>query len=96
MKVVWTEDALRDLDEIADYLTTHFPTVAPALELRIRAVVSRIGRWPESARQSAHRPGVRVVPLGRYPYKLFYRVGEDSVEILHIHQAARQPWDEPS
>ncbi|MDQ1255706.1 MAG: hypothetical protein QG656_299 [Candidatus Hydrogenedentes bacterium] len=25
MKVVWTEDALRDLDDIAAYLATHSP-----------------------------------------------------------------------
>jgi plasmid stabilization system protein ParE len=36
------------------------------------------------------------VPLGRYPYKIFYRVTEESVEILHVHHAARQPWDEQS
>jgi hypothetical protein len=34
------------------------------------------------------------VPLGRYPYKIFYRVIADTIEILHIHHAARQPWDE--
>jgi hypothetical protein len=37
---------------------------------------------------------VRVVPLGRYPYKIFYRVTKDAVEILHVHHAAREPWDE--
>jgi plasmid stabilization system protein ParE len=96
MRVVWTDDALRDLDEIADYVLLHYPAVAPALERRIRAVVGRIGRWPQSARRSTKRTGVRVVPLGRYPYKIFYRVTEESVEILHVHHAARQPWDEQS
>ena len=94
MKVVWTEDALRDLDEIADYLAVHFPTVAPAVGLRVQAVVGRIGRWPQSARRSTKPLGVRVVPLGRYPHKIFYRITSDAVEILHIHHAARQPWDE--
>jgi hypothetical protein len=42
-------------------------------------------------RPSAHRPGVRVVPLGRYPYKIFYRVQDGVLEILHIHHAAREP-----
>jgi plasmid stabilization system protein ParE len=31
---------------------------------------------------------------GRYPYKIFYRVTDDRVEILHIHHAAQQPWDQ--
>jgi plasmid stabilization system protein ParE len=94
VKVVYTASALNDLDEIAGWIAIHYPAIAPAVERRIRAVVARVGRWPESARRSSKRPGVRVVPVGRYPYKIFYRVTADAVEILHIHQDARQPWDE--
>ena len=94
MKAVYTPAALRDLAEIADWLAVHYPAIAPAVERRIRAVVRQIGRWPENARRSAKRSGVRVVPVGRYPYKIFYRVADETVEILHIHHAARRPWDE--
>jgi toxin ParE1/3/4 len=94
MKVVYTEDALNDLDAIADWLIVHYPAVAPALERRIRRAVANIARWPASARRSARYPGIRVTLLGRYPYKIFYRVAGDTLEILHIHHAARQPWDE--
>jgi plasmid stabilization system protein ParE len=94
MKVVYTEEALKDLGAIADWLIVHYPKVAPAVERRIRRVVAHIARWPESSRRSAGRPNVRVVSLGRYPYRIFYRVTDDTVEILHIHHAARQPWDE--
>ena len=52
MKVVYTEEALRDLDAIADWLIVHYPAVAPAVERRIRSVVARIARWPESSRRS--------------------------------------------
>src|SRR5258708_8942404 len=64
MKVVYTEEALEDLDAIADWLIAHYPTVAPAVERRIQSVVAHIARWPESSRRSAKRPGVRAVPLG--------------------------------
>lgn len=94
MKVVYTAAALDDLNDISDWLAINYPAVAPAVERRIHGVVARIARWPESARRSAKRPGVRVAPLGRYPYKIFYRVTADAVEILHIHHATRQPWDE--
>jgi len=30
MKIVYTDEALRDLEEIADWLATHYPTIAPA------------------------------------------------------------------
>jgi toxin ParE1/3/4 len=94
MKVVYTEEALKDLDAIADWLIVHYPAVAPVVERRIRSVVAHIARWPESSRRSATRPGVHAVPLGRYPYKIFYRVADATVQILHIHHAAQQPWDE--
>ncbi|HKV53065.1 MAG TPA: type II toxin-antitoxin system RelE/ParE family toxin [Candidatus Binataceae bacterium] len=93
MKAVYTDEALNDLAAIADWLTVHYPTIAPVVERRIRCVVAHIARWPASARRTSIRPGVRVVPLGRYPYKIFYRVTNDTVEILHIHHAARRSWD---
>jgi toxin ParE1/3/4 len=94
MKVVYTASALGDLAEIADWLAQHYPAIAPAVERRIRLTIAVIGRWPESARRSGGRPGVRVATVGRYPYKIFYRFAGDTVEILHIHHAARKPWDE--
>jgi toxin ParE1/3/4 len=94
MKVVYTASALGDLAEIADWLAAHYPSIAPAVERRIHLTITIIGRWPESSRRSAKRPGVRVAAVGRYPYRIFYRVADDAVEILHVHHAARQPWDE--
>ncbi len=96
MKVVFTDAALHDIDEITVWLKAHYPGVGNAVERRLRLVVAHIARWPDSMRASAHRPGVRVAPLGRYPYKIFYRVRGDMIEILHIHHAAREPWDAPA
>ena len=94
MKAVYTTAALRDLAEIADWLDAHYPAIAQDVERRIHAVIAHIERWPESARRSAKRPHVRVTPVGRYPYKIFYRIMADTVEILHVHHTARRPWDE--
>ncbi|WP_410052189.1 type II toxin-antitoxin system RelE/ParE family toxin [Bradyrhizobium sp. SZCCHNS1008] len=52
-----------------------------------------MARWSTSARRLPARPDVRVIPLGRSPYEIFYRATDDTIEILHIHHAARQPWD---
>ena len=94
MKVVYTAAARQDLADIGNWLALHYPALAPAVERRIRIVVARIARWPESARLSAGHAGVRTVPVGQYPYRIFYRIADDAVEILHIHHAARQPWAE--
>jgi toxin ParE1/3/4 len=94
MKVIYADEALDSLDGILAFIATNYPTKSAAFEKRLRAVVMRIGAWPESAAEVAERPGVRVVPLIRYPYKVFYRVTSDAVEILYIHHAARRvPWE---
>ena len=69
--------------------------VAAALETFIRATVARIAAMPESGRQLPKRPSVRVVTLGRYPFKIFYTVSESAqaITVLHIRHAAQRPWD---
>jgi toxin ParE1/3/4 len=37
-------------------------------------------------------PEVRVRFIVRYPYKIFYRVRDDVVEIAHIRHTSRRPW----
>jgi toxin ParE1/3/4 len=71
MKVVYTDEALHNLDGILGYIASNYPTVSAAFERRLRTVITRIGAWPESAEEVDERPGVRVVPLVRYPYKVF-------------------------
>lgn len=88
MKVVYTDKALRDIEEIGAYLAVHYPAVVPAVRNRIHAVVAHIGGWPESARRARGRPGVRVMPLGKYPYKIFYRT---TVTLLRFSMSTTLP-----
>ncbi len=89
MRVVWTAAALADLDEALAYTRQHFPQSVLPFERRVRATVEQIRRWPQSARRVEVHPDLRVAPLVRYPYRIFYRISGDSVEILHVHHAAR-------
>ncbi|MBR1272637.1 type II toxin-antitoxin system RelE/ParE family toxin [Bradyrhizobium sp. AUGA SZCCT0222] len=89
MKVVYTEEALRNLDDISDYIRQNYPTISETFRLRLQFVVARIAKWPASAQEVADQSGVRVVPLVRYPYKVFYRVTDQTIEILYIHHSSR-------
>jgi toxin ParE1/3/4 len=89
MKVVYTDDASEDLDRILAYIASNYPAVYDAFLIRLRSVIARIGMWPDSAQEVAERPGVRAVPLLRYPYKVFYRNTGEVVEIMHIHHTAQ-------
>ena len=76
MKVVYTDDASEDLDGILAYIASNYPAVYDAFLIRLRSVIARIGMWPDSAQEVAERPGVRAVPLLRYPYKHFIGIPE--------------------
>jgi toxin ParE1/3/4 len=57
-------------------------------------VIERIEQFPEGAQEVAERPGVRRVPLVRYPYVIHYRVMQNEIVILRIiHGARRNPWE---
>ena len=93
MRVVYTDEALRDLDGILGFIAEHYPMLMIPFENRLGAAMRRIWAWPQSAPEVVKRPGVRMLPLIPYPYKLFYRVMADRVEILHLHHASRrEPW----
>jgi plasmid stabilization system protein ParE len=87
--VRWTAAALADLDEILAYTDANYPALSAKVELRIRAVIQRVTRLPRSARRMRQDSDVRVVPVLRYPFKVFYRAAGDEIEILHIHHTAR-------
>jgi plasmid stabilization system protein ParE len=43
MKVILTEEALRDLDEILHFIGRNYPAVSPTFEKRLRTLFERIG-----------------------------------------------------
>ena len=92
MKVVYTDEAIENLAGILSYIASHYPAIYEAFGIRLRSVNAKISQWPDSAREVVGRPGVRVAPLIRYPYKVFYRNTGEAIEILYIHHVAQ---DEP-
>jgi plasmid stabilization system protein ParE len=68
--------------------------VARRFANRIDQIGERIGRFPYGFQEVAERPGVRRVPLVRYPYLIFYKVLADEVIVLRVvHGARKEPWE---
>ena len=94
MKVEYSRRALADLEKAGrDSRASFGSDVAEAVERRIREVVARIEGAPGSGRELFARPGVHVVPLVKYPYKIFYEIAEMRIEILHLRHTSRQQWE---
>jgi plasmid stabilization system protein ParE len=70
MKVEYSRRAVADLRQIpSDSRRIFGDRVAEAIEIRIRTIVAHIARNPLAAPKVEQRPGLHVVPLGRYPFK---------------------------
>lgn len=93
MNLRYSPRAVGDLADIADYLVARSPAGALSVESSIRKTIDIIVAFPQAGRALEQRPHVRVMPLGRYPYLLFYTVRGDEVVILHIRHGGREPID---
>jgi plasmid stabilization system protein ParE len=95
MKLELSTPALADLDEILGFLSDRSQLGAAHVEARLRRAFTHIVSFPEVAQAVEQRPGVRRLPLGRYPYVIYYEIGRDAVTVLRIlHGARRQPWED--
>jgi len=91
MKVRYRQLALIDLTEIFLYLSKRSPAGAHSVLEAIHAAIRDIANNPLGAKQTSDAT-VRVKIVRRYFYKIFYSVGPDEIEILHVRHRARRPW----
>ena len=65
--------------------------IADAVGRRLESVIDRICRVPEAYPRVSQRSQVRVAAVLRYPFRIFYRARNDTLEILHIRHTSRRP-----
>jgi toxin ParE1/3/4 len=85
----WTKPALRDLDDVAEYIALDNPSAAARLVTKIFNKVERLKNFPNSGRRPPEllRTPYREVIVP--PCRIFYRVEWDTVYILHVMRAER-------
>jgi len=92
MKLVYSRRALADLAEIAaHYAASASPAIADSIGQRLEDVIDRILRVPKAAPKLSQRSDVRVVAVIRYPFRIFYRVRKNTIDILHVRHTSRRP-----
>jgi toxin ParE1/3/4 len=92
MKVRYSLQALLQLGEIHSHIAQHNPRAAKAVVARIEELCEKLGEFPGMGSITDH-PGVRVLPVVRYPYLIFYRLiaEADEVRVLRIRHGRRKP-----
>ena len=89
-RLIWTEPALQDLEEIAEYIALDDVGAAKRLVKNIFSVVERLEDFPDSGRRPPElkRTQYREKIVG--PCRVFYRVEKESIYILYIMRGERQ------
>ena len=83
-KIVWTEPALDQLDEIAEYIALDKPDAARELVARVFEKVDRLEQFPNSGREPPELPDSIYLEVVCSPCRVFYRCDGNKVLILHV------------
>jgi toxin ParE1/3/4 len=89
-QIIWTEPSLLDLNELAEYIALDKVEAARRLVNRVFDSVGQLEQFPEVGRippeldSSAYRETIVN------PCRIFYRLDQDKVYILHVMRGERQ------
>lgn len=86
--IVWTDEAVANLEAIVTYISEFNPAAATRLAERLIAVADSLAEFSERGRDAGEgRREMTIVP----PYVLRYRVESERVIILRVRHGAREP-----
>ncbi len=89
-QIKWTEPALNDLNEIAEYIALDKPSAAKKLVQEVFLSVKRLKDFPDSGKlpTELHGTNYREIVIG--PCRMFYRTENLQVFILYVMRSERQ------
>jgi len=88
-QIIWTEPALDNLNDIAEYIAVSNIYAAKQLVEIVFNKVQRLEQFPESGRipEEIEKLNYREVVVN--PCRVFYKIEDDSVYILHVLRQER-------
>ncbi|GLQ88129.1 type II toxin-antitoxin system RelE/ParE family toxin [Dyella flagellata] len=89
-EVAWTEPALSELDEIADYIALDNPEAARKLVERVFTHVDQLAEHPESGSKPQELKGWRYRQIVEPPCRIIYRIDGERVFVLYVLRSERR------
>ncbi len=89
-EVTWTDAALDQLEDIAEYIALDKPDAASNLVRQIFSVVEQLEQFPDSGHTPPELPNSIYRELYVRPCRVFYRHDDAAVFIVHVMREERQ------
>lgn len=91
MRIVWTDEALDDLEEVlAYYYVQAGPRIAGSIERRIVEQIEGLPPFPERIRKSDRIPDARELVINKLPYVVFVKLLPEAIVVLNVIHTARK------
>lgn len=89
-KLIWTEPALIDLEEIAEYIALDDPNAANRFVQQVFARVERLENHPHSGRNPPEIKDTSYREVIVAPCRILYRTEKDQILILYVMRGERE------
>lgn len=89
MRIHWTENAIKHLVNIYEYIAFNSPTYAKRMVDRITRRSEQIANHPLSGRKVPEYKADDVHELIETPYRIIYRIKPDQIDVLAVIHGAR-------
>ncbi len=83
-RIIWTEPALQELDEIADYISLDDPGAAKKLVREAFNRVDHLADHPRSGKGLDEFDASVYREIVMPPCRIFYRIDVETVYIIHV------------
>jgi toxin ParE1/3/4 len=88
-RIIWTEPALQDLDEIADYISLDKPAAASRFVQRVFERIEQLASHPKSGTVPGELKGTQYRQIVLPPVRVFYRPQNEVVYIVYVMRRER-------
>ncbi len=89
-QVSWTKKSVKDLRAINDYISLDSSFYAARFINKLISRVDQLFKFPESGRMVPEKNDPEIRELIEGNYRIFYRLRNEKITILRIHNAARK------
>lgn len=88
-EIIWTEPALLNLNDIAEYIALNNPTAAANLVYTVFSKIERLEQFPKSGKPPVEIPELNYREVVIPPCRVFYRIEKNAVYIVYICREER-------